>query len=470
MTWSRAAMAAGSALLPGAGLVSHVAAQSRAAPPSLAPAPASRPAAPASRPAAVARPAPATRPLAEPPLPPIPEARTTATPPPVTAPAGGWYATAGLRLDALQAAASEFPLDPSARIRINDRIARARAEVDAAASHGETPAGARAADAILARLDQDVQATLKDAGPRFTARAAQILGEVRDLSRVSTSTFATMFDVLARPSAEQQAKIRQILSDAGHKVEQIELGPRDGLDQRRFAVGFATRSALRGVLSPQQLKDWDELSAAGAGAGAGGPASRPVVPNFAAEIEANYFTRLEAMRLAAEEGPYDKAPAPPDRKAKLQASVQKLKSDIAAAAALPVGPKDKPAADRIDRLRVQFARDTNELLGGLGSKDFDDRVSLIYSQVLMLHNPELPLTHVWISDTVVDLGLTPEQKDKVDQLLKNRVDQLKQAEKETAGQPAPIVRMRKDQVAFATRAAIRQTLTPSQIKMWDKRG
>jgi hypothetical protein len=273
--------------------------------------------------------------------------------------------------------------------------------------------------------------------------------------------------VLARPTAEQQPRIRQILGDAAGRVEQIELGPRDGLDQRRFAVGFATRAALRGVLTPQQLKDWDELS--GTSRAGAGPASRPttaaVAAGYAAELEANYYTKLEAMRLAAQEGPY-----PPERRAKLQARLDKLKADIAAAAAEPVGPKAEPTVDRIDRLRVQFARDTNDILGGLGAQDFDQRVQRITGQVLMLHNEKLPLTSIFLSDTLVDLSLTPEQKAKVDQLLKDRVAKLQQAEKDAAGQPSSIVHMRRDQVAFATRAAIRQTLTPKQLKVWDQAG
>jgi hypothetical protein len=375
-------------------------------------------------------------------------------------------AAAGLRLDAMQAAASEVGLDPAARIRVTDRIARARAEVNAAASRGETPAGARAADASLAQLERDVQATAREAGPRLVARAAQIAAEVRELSRPNTTAFATLLEVLARPNAEQQAKIREILGDAGRKAQQIELGPRDGLDQRRFAVGFAARAALRGVLAPAQLKNWDEMSGPRAGGGGGiGPASRPAAPDYAAEIEANYFTKLEAMRLAAEEGPY-----PADRKAKARARVQKLKEEIAAAAAEPVKPKGEMTADKVDRLRLQCSRDLNDILGGAGYKDFDERVQRTVSQVLMLHNPDRPLTSAFLSEIMGDLSLTPEQKAKIDQLLTERVAKLKQADKEAAGQPSSIQRMHTDQVAFATRAAIRQILTPKQLTIWDQGG
>jgi len=171
----------------------------------------------------------------------------------------------------------------------------------------------------------------------------------------------------------------------------------------------------------------------------------------------------KAMRLAIEEGPHK-----PDVRKKALARVQKLKEEIAAAAAEPVKPKGEMTADKIDRLRLQCARDLNDILGGGGYKDFDERVQRILGQVLMLHNPDRPLTSGFLVDTLADLSLTPEQKAKIDQLLKERVDKLKQADQASAGQPTSIQRMRQDEVAFATRAAIRQTLTPKQLQVWDQ--
>ena len=266
-----------------------------------------------------------------------------------------------------------------------------------------------------------------------------------------------MVDLLLQPTPDQRLKIDRVLTDAAQAAERIDLGPREGAELRRYEAGFAARGALRAVLTPRQLKDWDESSAP-----KDAPAARAARPGQPNDAEASYFTRFETMELATREGPFTAA-----QKEKMLEKIRKARADVAAAVgradhhqAAPHGPEDRP-----DPQAVAARRGGHLQRQGTGPRAAASHVN---AQVLTLNNPGLSLDHLWVGDATTDLKLTADQKAAIDKILADRVEKLKQVDHDARPDDSPaVVRMRRDQVALATRAAVRAVLTPEQLKLLD---
>jgi hypothetical protein len=366
----------------------------------------------------------------------------------------------------MKTAAAEMNFPAATKDALAQRISKASFDVDTVSAVGaDTGLAAREVDRAVEQLNQDITTILKDHAPAFQSQATRIIGDVRDLGRLDTSGFDTMVDLLLQPNPQQRRKIAEIMAEQRRQAEQIGLAPLEGAAVRRQDVGFATRTALRAVFTPAQLADWDSSGAPKSTAITTAPATRPA---GISDAEAGYYTRLEAMKLAADElsAAADRGITAPQRQ-QIQQRIDQMRSDIARVAAEPVTVKSKPTAERVDALRKDFLTDTTTVLG-LRVGAFDDRVDRILSSVYTLRSTSLKLDHDWVSSPSNDLGLTPDQAKKIDAILDGRAARLKAIDDAAApGESTTILRMKKDQVALAVRAEIRALLTPEQLQKWD---
>jgi len=416
----------------------------------------------------------------------MPSART----PPSPEALASWQTPALFRLEAMRCAAAEAPLAADLAGKVAARVGTARQEVEDigtryAAGEFRTSVARKAVETIMGQLKDDLAAMLGNRSEAFAARVDKTMGDAQLFAGNDAADGELIVESSVKLEDIQKARIQAILDDTAKQVKGIDPADPGTALANRHALGFAARSAIRAVLTPEQLKTFDgpfETPAASVAAIA--PATGPTTAEAhtgLSEAQAIALTRLEALRYAVVEGPY----SPEDKAAlaeRIAAGTARVKEAPATAPAAAFGADD----ERVGRIYAAVLAEASEMLRDKAA-DLIRRQGRIYQDVTALSTGRS-----WNGRAVLQrLTLSGSQETHIDRVLADCADQLAAldakpgsylsadadprhprerysdffASDPTLGPAARSLRRRK--VAFETRAALREVLTPEQQAAWD---
>jgi hypothetical protein len=402
-----------------------------------------------------------------------------------------WQTPALFRLEATRWAAAEAPLAADVKAKLAARILKARQDVDGigtryAAGEFRTPVARKAVDAIMAQLKADLAATLVDRSESFSARVEKTMGDAQLFSARDPSDGQLFIESSVKLDDTQKARIAAVLEDAAKRAKLIDQSDPSEAQASRHALGFATRAAIRALLTPKQLKDFDgPFDAPPASVVASSPTNAPTTGEARSglsEAQAIALTRLEALRYAVAEGPYS-----PQEKAALAEQIgagsTRVKDVPSTIPAVGFGADD----ERVGQIYTTVLAEASKVLRGQAA-DLIRRQGFIYQDVTAISTGQ-----PWQGRAMLQrLALSRSQESQIDRILTDGAEQLKAldakpvrshlsvdtdpkhpktrysdffASDPTLGPAARSLRRRK--VAFETRAALRDVLTSRQQADWD---
>jgi hypothetical protein len=405
-----------------------------------------------------------------------------------------WQTPALFRLEATRCAAAEAPLPADLKGRLAARIGKARRDVDGisaryAAGEFRTSVARKTVDALMAQLKADLAATLGGRSEAFSARVDKTMGDVQLFSGSDPADGQLFMESSVKLNDTQKARINALLEDAAKQVHEIDKSDLAHAPAARHALGFATRAAIRALLTAEQLKAFDgpfEAPAVSlvASAPTTGPTTAEARPGLS-EAQAIALTRLEALGYAVLEGPY----SPQDKAAvaeQIGAGTVRVKDAPSTAPAAAFGADD----ERVGRIYASVLAEASKILRDQAA-DLIHRQGRIYQDVTAISTGQ-----PWHGRTGLErLTLSESQEAQIDRILADCAIQLAAlnakpgrsrlsidsdpaaatrpyagffASDPTLGPAARSLRRRK--VAFETRAAVRDVLTPQQQADWDAMG
>jgi hypothetical protein len=412
-----------------------------------------------------------------------------------------WETAALFRLEAMRYAAAEAPLPAETREKLAARVRQARADVDTvgaryAAGYVRSAAARKTIDGLMDQLKADLAVLLGDLSMPFSERVDKTMGDAQLFADGNPERGQLILETSVKLDGSQKARAAALLSETATEVRDLERTNPPDMLARRHDLGFSTRAAIRAMLTPEQLRSFDgpfEAPAVAVRPPSTTPTTDPIRPTLS-EAQAIALTRLEALRYAADEGPYSS-----DTKAALNAQISagltRVKEKPSTEPVSGIGSDD----DRIGQIYANVLADASKTVLADTSGTLRDRAGdLIRRQGRIYQDvADLSTGEPWRGRAALDsLKLSASQEAQVDRILADCAQQLRALDAKASPPPwmidpdpqpsrppkekyadffasdpslGPAARsLRRRRVAFEARAALHEVLTPQQQAQWDE--